>query len=88
MNYKVSDIIKFNNGEYQIVDIVNNDGNVYLYLINNDEYKNDVSITKVINDNGTYNFTYIDNNEEFNFVLNKLFLNSKDEILEFLVDED
>lgn len=88
MNYKVSDIVKFKNGEYQIVDIVNNDGNVYLYLINNDEYKNDVSITKVINDNGTYNFTYIDNDDEFNFVLNKLFLNSKDDILDFLVDEE
>lgn len=88
MEYKAEDVIKFNNGEYLVVDVINDKNNTYLYLINNDEYLNDVSITKVINNNGVVEYRFIEDDEEFNYVLNKLFLNSKDEIIDFLVDED
>ena len=49
MNFKKNNIIKFNNGDYLILDILNYKENIYLYLINNDEYKNDVSIVRVDN---------------------------------------
>ena len=46
MNYNIDDVIKFKDGEYLVIDVIKNEGNTYLYLINNDEYLNDVSITK------------------------------------------
>lgn len=87
MNYNKNDIIIFNKKEYLVIEVINNNENTYLYLINNDEFENDVSIVKVLNKNGLIEYTYIDNDEEFNFVLNNLFLNMKDDILSFLVDE-
>ena len=87
MNYSKDDIIKFNNKEYLIIEIIQNSYNTYLYLINNDEFENDVSIVKVKNKNGLIEYCFIDNEEEFNFVLNSLFLNMKDDILSFLIDE-
>ena len=87
MDFNIHDIIKFNSGEYLILDVIKKDNNTYLYLINNDEFKNDVSITKVIEENGIVEYTFIDDDEEFNYVLEKLFLNHKDDLLEFLVED-
>ena len=87
MNLKKNEVIKFNNGEYLILDLLSYQNNTYLYLINNAEYENDVSIVKVLSENGITKYTYIDDDEEFNYVLNKLFLNYKDEITDFLVEE-
>ena len=46
MNYNIDDVIKFKDGEYLVIDVIKNEGNTYLYLINNDEYLNDVSSNK------------------------------------------
>ena len=87
MLYKNGDIIKFKNGEYLVIDVIRNDGNTYLYLINNDKNLNDVAITKVKYIEGNTEYSYIENNEEFNFVLNKLFLNAKDDMILFALNE-
>ena len=83
MEFKKNNVIKFNNGDYLIIDVLNYKDNTYLYLINNDEYKNDVSIVKVDNNSGVTRYSYIDDEEEFNYVISKLFLNHKTEISEF-----
>lgn len=87
MEFAINDIIKFKNGNYLILDIINTNGNKYLYLINNDDYLNDVAITKVIENGGVVEYTPIDDNDEFNYVLNKLFLNIKDDIFKFVENE-
>ncbi len=80
-NYKANNIIEFENGNYMVLDIINSFDNTYLFLINENEYENDTAIVKVKHENN-YNYLYIENDEEFNYVLNKLFLNFKDEIYE------
>ena len=84
MNFNVNDIIKFKNGEYLILNIIKNEGNTYLYLINNDEYKNDVSITKVVEENNEIKYVHIEENEEFEYIMNRLFLDYKDDILDLI----
>lgn len=84
MNFNVDDVIKFKNGEYLILNVIKNEGNTYLYLINNDEYKNDVSITKVIEENNEIKYLHIEENDEFEYVMNKIFLNYKDDILDLV----
>lgn len=88
MDFAVNDIIRFKNGNYLILDIINTNESKYLYLINNDDYQNDVAITKVIEEGGVVEYTPVDDNEEFNYVLNKLFLNIKDDIFKFVENED
>ncbi len=87
MNYQIDDIIKFNNGEYLILDVIKKDENIYLYLINNDEFVNDVAITKVKNENGIIEYGYLDDDREFNYVLNKIIVDSKEDLLEFAIEE-
>lgn len=83
MNYNVDDVITFNYGEYLILDVVRENDNTYLYLINNDEFKDDVSIVKVNNNNNVIEYTPIDNEEEFDMVVNKIFLDFKEDMLDF-----
>ncbi len=87
MNYEVDDVIEFKNGSYLVLDIIKKDENVYLYLINNDEFKDDIAITKVSNNNGNVEYSFINNEEEFNYILNKLFLNFKDDIISLATNE-
>ena len=84
MDYKKNNIIKFNSGDYLILDVLKYKDNLYLYLINNDEYENDVAIVKVNNNNGIIKYSYIDDEEEFNYVVNKLFLLHQVEIRDFV----
>ena len=51
MDYKIDDVIEFKNGEYLILDVIKNKENTYLYLINNDEYKE--TVEKIENKNNT-----------------------------------
>ena len=88
MNFRVNEVIKFKKGDYLILDIIKKDNNTYLYLINNDEFKDDVSITKVLDNDGVVEYTFIDDEEEFNYVLNQLLLDNKDKISEFLIEEE
>jgi len=84
MDYKKNNIIKFNSGDYLILDVLKYKDNLYLYLINNDEYENDVALVKVNNNNGIIKYSYIDDEEEFNYVVNKLFLLHQVEIRDFV----
>ena len=84
MNYQIDDVIKFKNGEYLVIDIIKKDSNTYLYLINNED---DIAIAKVTNDDGVIKYSHIENEEEFNYVVNKIFLNLKDEIILFANEE-
>lgn len=86
MNFNTDDIIVFNDGEYLIIDVIREKENTYLYLINNDEFLDDVSIVKVNNNNNVIEYTPIDNDEEFDFIVNKIFLDFKDDMLEFAAE--
>lgn len=83
MEIKKNNVIKFNNGDYLVIDVLKHKDNTYLYLINNDEFENDVSLVKVNFEGGITKYSPIDDEEEFNYVINKLFLDHKVEIDEF-----
>ena len=46
----------------------------------------DVSIVKVNNNNNVIEYTAIDNDEEFDYVVNKIFLDFKDDVLDFATE--
>lgn len=87
MNFNIDDIITFNYGEYLILDVIREKDNTYLYLINNDEFKDDVSIVKVNNNNNVIEYSPIENEEEFDFVVNKIFLDFKEDVLDFATEQ-
>lgn len=87
MNFEEGSLIKFKNGEYLVSNVIKNNENVYLYLINNDEYLNDVSIVKVISNEKNIEYVSIDNSDEFDYVINKLFLELKDDIIDYCIEE-
>ena len=86
MNFNIDDVIVFNDGEYLILDVIRENNSTYLYLINNDEFLDDVSIVKVNNNNNVIEYTAIDNDEEFDYVVNKIFLDFKDDVLDFATE--
>ena len=86
MNFNIDDVIVFNDGEYLILDVIRENNNTYLYLINNDEFLDDVSIVKVNNNNDVIEYTAIDNDEEFDYIVNKIFLDFKDDVLDFATE--
>ena len=87
MNFNIDDIITFNYGEYLILDVIREKDNTYLYLINNDEFKDDVSIVKVNNNNDVIEYSPIENEEEFDFVVNKIFLDFKEDVVDFSTEQ-
>lgn len=87
MNFNIDDIITFNYGEYLILDVIREKDNTYLYLINNDEFKDDVSIVKVNNNNNVIEYSPIENEDEFDFVVNKIFLDFKEDVLDFATEQ-
>ena len=87
MNFNIDDIITFNYGEYLILDVIREKDNTYLYLINNDEFKDDVSIVKVNNNNDVIEYSPIENEEEFDFVVNKIFLDFKEYVVDFATEQ-
>ena len=78
MKYEKNDVIKFSMNEYLILEVIEGKNCVYLYLINNDQYENDLAIVKVVDQR----FINIENDEEFKYVINKLFLKQKNELLD------
>ena len=86
MNFNIDDVIVFNDVEYLILDVIRENNNTYLYLINNDEFLDDVSIVKVNNNNNVIEYTAIDNDEEFDYVVNKIFLDFKDDVIDFATE--
>ena len=80
MIYNIDDVIKFKNGEYLVLDIIKYKENTYLYLINNSEYENDTSIVKVIFENNQMKYKSVENEEIFEYIINKIFVNFKEDI--------
>ena len=83
MKININDIVEFENGSYLVLDIINYKNNKYAFLINNDRFTNDVSIVKVIQKDKCLDFLYLDDDKEFEYVLCKLYLNYKRDILSY-----
>lgn len=83
MNIKINDILDFDNYSYRVLDVINSNGNTYAYLINNEEFKNDTSIVKVLKNSRNLEVQHIKDNEEFEYVLKKIYLNHKRDILSY-----
>lgn len=75
---KKYDILEFGKELYIILNVVNYNNNKYLYLINNDDYKNDTSIVKAVENDGVIEYIHIDDDKEFDHVVSLLLENSKD----------
>ena len=86
MDYERFDVV-LDGGEYIILNIITYKDNTYLYLINNDENKDDVLVVKVVENDGVVEYVSIENDTEFEYVINKLMVNNKD-ILEEYVEEN
>jgi len=84
MKYGLDQIVKFKDGEYIILDVVNHNDNTYLYMINNSEFMDDVSIVKVL-ENGELD--YINDESEFDYVINRIFLDNQVDLIYLTQDE-
>ena len=86
-NYKVNSVITFNTREYRVLDVLKNYGNIYLFLINEDESCNDTFICKLDKYNKKTIYNHIENDSEFEFVLYKLFFKNKEQLILFANEE-
>ena len=83
MNIMVNDIIELDNYSYKVLDIINHKYDTYLYLINNEEFVNDTAIVKAVKKDRNIELKHIENDDEFEFVLKKIYLNHKRDILSY-----
>ena len=84
MKYALDQIIKFKSSEYIILDIIKYEDNTYLYMINNNEFLDDVSIVKVKEDGS---LGYIEEENEFDYVVNRIFLDNQVDLMYITADE-
>lgn len=77
------DVVEVNNKNFIVLNIINHNNNLYLYLINEDENNDEYSIVKVINQNDKIFFDGV-SNEEYQIITNKLILDNKEEMKEIL----
>lgn len=80
MKYSPYQIISFKEGEYLVLDVVNYNENIFLYLINNNEFEDDISLVKVLEDGS---FGQINDEKEFDYVINKIFLDNEEDLSQF-----
>ncbi len=80
MKYSPYQIISFKEGEYLVLDVVNYNENTFLYLINNNEFEDDISLVKVLEDGS---FGQINDEKEFDYVINKIFLDNEEDLSQF-----
>jgi len=80
MKYSPYQIISFKEGKYLVLDVVNYNENTFLYLINNNEFEDDISLVKVLEDGS---FGQIDDEKEFDYVINKIFLDNEEDLSQF-----
>ena len=83
MNIKVNDILELDNYSYRVLDIIHDKENTYAYLINNEEFKNDTSIVKIIKRDKAIELNHINDNDIFEYILRKIYLNHKRDILSY-----
>lgn len=88
MEFNRFDTIVVNEKEYIIIYILNLNENTYLYLINNEEENDDVSIVKVIQDNDKVTVIQIEDPNEFELVLSKILLENQEELKEIIEDKE
>lgn len=86
MKYKVNDIIRFKNSEYLVLNVIEYNEGIYLYLINNDKDFNDVSIVKANRRNNETFYKYIKKDKDFQHIVNEIIMSYKTEIKELLED--
>ena len=84
MNIEIDDIISINGKDYLVLDIIRSNDNTYLYMINNSEFQDDVSIVKVL-ENGELD--YINDENEFDYVINRIFLDNQVDLIYMTQDE-
>ncbi len=84
MKYALDDVIKFNEGEYLVLDVINHKENTYLYLINNSEFYDDIAIVKV-HDDGSLG--YIEEEKEFDYVLSRIFIDNEADLYYLIAKE-
>ena len=80
MKYSPYQINSFKEGEYLVLDVVNYNENIFLYLINNNEFEDDISLVKVLEDGS---FGQINDEKEFDYVINKIFLDNEEDLSQF-----
>lgn len=80
MKYSPYQVISFKEGEYLVLDVVNYNENIFLYLINNNEFEDDISLVKVLEDGS---FGQINDEKEFDYVINKIFLDNEEDLSQF-----
>ena len=64
MKYDLYQVIKFNNGEYLVLDVIKYNEDTILYLIYNNEFEDDISIVKALDDGS---FDHITDENEYGF---------------------
>lgn len=85
MEYNIDDIITLNNNEkYIVVDKIIIETNTYLFLINEDDNKNNIAIVKEELKDGVAYLNNIEDEQEFERVIKYLALNHKDELLKLM----
>ena len=57
---------------------------IFLYLINNSEFEDDVSIVKVDDDG---NLDYIQDEKEFDYVMNRIFIDNESDLYYLVAKE-
>ncbi|MBQ4263376.1 MAG: hypothetical protein IJB83_03920 [Bacilli bacterium] len=77
------DVVEVNNKNFIVLNIIDHNNNLYLYLINEDENNDEYSIVKVINQNDKIFFDGV-SDEEYQIITNKLVLENKEEMKEIL----
>ena len=85
MKYALDDVIKFDNDDYLVLDVINYNNSTFLYLINNSEFKDDISIVKV-GENG--NLEHINDEKEFDYVMNRIFMDNESDLYYLVTKEN
>lgn len=85
MNYEKFDVIEFDKENYIVLNVINYNSFTYLYLINESEENDDISIVKVEMRDNEPNYVHVKDDDEFNIVLNMIMEENKsisDELIE------
>lgn len=87
IDINLNDIIYFGINKYIVIDYIKYKNETYLYLINADNYLNDIAIVNVKKENGKFLYYLIKSDEEFNEIINNFFLKSKEKMILFAIEE-
>jgi len=80
MDIEKFDVVEVNNNKFIVINKIEYNDNTYLYLMNEDEEKDDVAIVKVIKNEDNYEFVTIEDEKDFEIVIDKLIIDNKEEL--------